>query len=140
MAAQPRRIDREMGGKRIVMVHGSPFEPHNEYLYPNSKNLGRLAEIDADYVILGHTHYQTAQRIGRALVINPGSAGEPRDPRNHFQLSFAVLDTDSGEVTFTNFQDPTRAPVDPAIVPWASEPHSTQEPRQANTPFWQPDR
>ncbi len=97
------------------MVHGSPFEPHNEYIYPNSPSLSRLATIDADYVILGHTHYQMAERVGRTLVINPGSAGEARDARNAFQLSYAVLDTETDEVRLRRLPGPDarrRRPVD----------------------------
>ncbi len=108
MAAQPDRIETVIGGKRLVMVHGSPFEPHNEYIYPNSSSLSRLGTIDADYVILGHTHYQMAERVGRALVINPGSAGEARDSRNGAQLSCAVLDLVSEEVTVIDYPDPQR--------------------------------
>ncbi|MBF6601049.1 MAG: metallophosphoesterase family protein [Dehalococcoidia bacterium] len=117
MASQPSRLETIVGGKRLVMVHGSPFEPHNEYIYPNSPGISRLGAIDADYVILGHTHYQMAERVGRVLVINPGSTGEARDARNAFKLSYAVLDTETDEVTFDDFQDPTRAAVDPAIIP-----------------------
>jgi putative phosphoesterase len=47
---------------------------------PHSPAISRLGEIGADYVVLGHTHYQMAERVGRSLIINPGSAGEPRDP------------------------------------------------------------
>jgi hypothetical protein len=36
-------------------------------------------------------------------VINPGSAGEARDPRNGRRLSCAVLDTASDEVVVTDF-------------------------------------
>ena len=100
MAGRPYREETLVDGKKLVVVHGSPFDPHDEYLYPNSPNLGKLARIDADYIVLGHTHYHMAERVGRALVMNPGSAGEPRDHRNGFQLSCAVLDTQSGEVTF----------------------------------------
>jgi putative phosphoesterase len=139
MAAQPDRIETTVGGKRLVLVHGSPFDPHNEYLYPGTASLARLAEIDADYVVLGHTHYQMAHRIGRALVINPGSAGEARDPRNHFRLSYAVLDTASGEVTFEDFADPTRAAVDPSIIPSGGDGHHpSRTARPANTNFWTP--
>ena len=96
MAEQPYRLTTTLpGGKSLVMVHGSPWEPYNEYIYPNSAALARFREIDADYVVLGHTHYQMAERVGRALVINPGSAGEARDARNHFRLSYAVLDTET---------------------------------------------
>jgi putative phosphoesterase len=138
MAAQPARIETMVDGKRLVMVHGSPWEPHNEYIYPNSHSLGRFAEIDADYVVLGHTHYQMAERVGRALVINPGSAGEARDPRNGFALSYALLDTQSGEVTFENFPDPTRTAPDPSIVPGASHAAPHHDPTPRNTNFWRP--
>jgi hypothetical protein len=80
-----------------------------------------------------------AERIGRTLVINPGSAGEARDARNAFRLSYAVLDTSSGEVTFDDFQDPTRAAVDPSIIPGGSaarRPGTEHAPPNAN--FWTP--
>lgn len=141
MAAQDRTMTTTISGKRLVMVHGSPFEPHNEYIYPNSPSISRLGTMDADYVILGHTHYQMAERIGRVLVINPGSAGEARDPRNAFKLSYAVLDTSSDDVTFHDFQDPTRAAIDPSIIPGggggATHP-SRSEPRPPNPNFWAP--
>jgi putative phosphoesterase len=140
MAAQPSSIETRINGKTLVMVHGSPFEPHNEYIYPNSHSLARFREIDADYIILGHTHYQMAERVGRALVINPGSAGEARDPRNAFKLSYAILDTSSGEVTFDDFQDPTRAAVDPSIIPGGgrSQRHPSTHSDPPNTNFWRP--
>jgi putative phosphoesterase len=139
MADQAHTITTRINGKSLVVVHGSPFEPHNEYIYPNSPSLSRFAEIDADYVILGHTHYQMAERVGRVLVINPGSAGEARDPRNAFKLSYAVLDTASGEVTFDDFQDPTRAAVDPSIIPGgALDRHPSSHSDPPNTNFWRP--
>ena len=139
MAAQERHIEVQVNGKTLVMVHGSPFEPHNEYIYPTSPSLRRLAEIEADYIILGHTHYQMAERVGRALVINPGSAGEARDPRNHFRLSYAVLDTSSDEVTFDDFADPTRAAIDPAIIPGGPiERHAAPREDPPNPNFWLP--
>jgi putative phosphoesterase len=141
MAAQERTLTTSVGGKRLAMVHGSPFEPQNEYIYPNSPSISRLGTIDADYVILGHTHYQMAERIGRVLVINPGSAGEARDARNAFQLSYAILDTDTDEVAFENFQDPTRAAVDPSIIPGGPTGgrRPSSEPAPPNTNFWTPD-
>ena len=108
LQAQQTRLEIAIDGKRLVMVHGSPWAPHQEYLYPNSPTLERFRDLNADYVILGHTHYQMAKRVGRALLINPGSTGEARDPRNGFQLSAATLDTNTGEVTFHDYPDPAR--------------------------------
>lgn len=109
MASRPTRTNVELGGKRLVMVHGSPFPPFDEYVYPSSPTLGRFAEVDADFVIVGHTHYAMAMQVGRTLVINPGSAGDPRDIRNGYALSYAVLDIASGEVRFECYTDPARS-------------------------------
>ena len=110
MAEQPLTMEVDVGGKKLVMVHASPMEPYQQYVYPGSPELQRIAEIEADYVILGHTHTQMAERVGRALVINPGSGGDPRDLANGRRLSYAVLDTSSGEVLFDNFM-PSDEPI-----------------------------
>ena len=109
LASRPLELRSRLNGKRLYVVHGSPWEPRREYLYPHSATLNRLRDVEADIVILGHTHYQMAVRVGGTLVINPGSAGEARDPRNAHQLSFAVLDTETDEVSFSNYPDPARS-------------------------------
>ena len=136
MASQPYHLETQVNGRKLVLVHGSPFDPHDEYLYPNSPNLQKLAQIEADFIVLGHTHYHMAERVGRALVINPGSAGEPRDHRNVFRLSCAVLDSASGEVTFHHYDDPTRPAVDPATVPQPPAGAQTQFRPPENTAWW----
>ncbi len=110
LQSQPLQLDVTINGKRLLMAHGSPFEPYDTYLYPKTPELKRLAEIDADYIILGHTHFQMAERIGKAMVINPGSCGEARDDRNGRRLSYAVLDIESGELTFDNYEVPRPEP------------------------------
>ena len=103
MASQPLSLEVNVDGKRLVMVHATPFEPNQAYVFPGSPELQRLSNFEADYVVLGHTHTQMAERVGRALVINPGSGGDARDLANGRRLSYAVLDTSSGEVLFDNF-------------------------------------
>ena len=46
--------------------------------------------------------------MNSTLVVNPGSTGEPRNPRNGFRVSCASLDTQRGEVTVESFCDPSR--------------------------------
>ena len=84
-------------------MHSTPWEPRGAYVYPQSAQLARFAEADADFLLYGHTHHQLVHRLGRVLVINPGSAGEARDPGNGRRLSCAVLDTASEEVVVTDF-------------------------------------
>ena len=105
IAAQPHRRQMEFSGKKVLMVHSTPWEPRGAYIHPASPQLRRFAEADADYVLYGHTHHQTVVRIGGVTVINPGSAGDARDTTNGRQLSFAVLDTASGDVQITNYPD-----------------------------------
>jgi putative phosphoesterase len=120
LADQPETLRTRVNGKSLFVVHGSPWAPFSEYLYPTNVKLAQLESVDADYVVLGHTHYQMAQRYGRVGVINSGSAGESRDPRNDRRLSFAVLDTAAGEVSFCNYSDPARPRL--ADVAGSSEP------------------
>ncbi len=108
LAARPHRHELEFGDKSVLLVHSTPWEPRGSYIHPNSSLLTRFGEANADFVLYGHTHQQIVRRIGRVLVVNPGSAGEARDPRNGGQLSCAVLDTVSEEARLIDFPDPQR--------------------------------
>src|SRR5205814_464807 len=79
LAARPHREELRLGGKRLLLVHSTPWEPRGEYIHPESASLARFAEAEADIVLYGHTHQQLVRRIGRVLVVNPGSAGHASD-------------------------------------------------------------
>jgi putative phosphoesterase len=100
----PATLEVEVAGKRLLMAHGSPARPFDEYVYASSRALASIRDVDADFVVLGHTHLKMAAKSGRALVINPGSAGEGRDPRDNHALSCALLDPATGEVEFSTFR------------------------------------
>lgn len=106
LAAQPRQRRLVLGGKRILMIHSTPWEPRGDYVFPHSPALPRFAEADADILLYGHTHCQIARDVGGVLVVNPGSAGDGRDHRNGRQLSCAVLDPATSQATFIDFPDP----------------------------------
>ncbi len=106
MAAAPKRKELDACGKRIVIVHASPFAPYNDYLYPGTPQLARCAEVDADILVLGHTHVPMVDRVGRIMVVNPGSLGMGGDPSHPGLLSYAILDTDRDEVTIRRFTNP----------------------------------
>jgi predicted phosphodiesterase len=106
MAAAPKQWEIRCSGKRLLMVHASPFPPFDEYVYPGSPQLARCADVDADIVVLGHTHVPMATRVGTTLVVNAGSLGQGGEPGQPGMVSYAVLDTDSEEVTFRRFRNP----------------------------------
>jgi putative phosphoesterase len=105
LAERPKRLQLTIGGKKLLVVHSTPWEPRGAYVYPHSSLLARFGEADADFVLYGHTHHQLTRRIGTVLVINPGSTGEARDSSNQRQLSCAILDTVTEEVLVTNFSE-----------------------------------
>ncbi len=105
LAERPHRVELQVAGKKLLAVHSTPWEPRGAYVYPHSSQLARFAEAGADFVLYGHTHHQLVRRVGRVLVINPGSAGEARDPSNGRQLSCAVLDTVTEDVVVTDFPE-----------------------------------
>ncbi|TMJ45611.1 MAG: metallophosphoesterase family protein, partial [Alphaproteobacteria bacterium] len=58
LAEQPHRLELQLGEKRLLAVHSTPWEPRGAYVYPHSSLLERFGEVDADFVLYGHTHHQ----------------------------------------------------------------------------------
>jgi putative phosphoesterase len=107
LAGLPGKLWLTYGGTRILVAHGAPWDdPHRieaTYVYPtDAQRMRRMRDVDADVVILGHTHVPVAQREGGVLVVNPGSCGVPDGPSG--TLMCAALDVDTGAVAFRPFQ------------------------------------
>jgi putative phosphoesterase len=86
-------FEKNIDGKKISVFHGSPKSPLKEYVFPwHPDNLLKdfLKQTNADILILGHTHIPFIKKLGKKLVINPGSVGQPRDMNN--KASYAFLD------------------------------------------------
>ncbi|MGX7680168.1 metallophosphoesterase family protein [Jatrophihabitans sp. DSM 45814] len=94
----PDRIRTQVGGKILTMVHASPWQPFDQYLYRGNPQFERCDELDTDYLILGHTHVPMSERFGRTLVINPGSLAFSRDEGAFDLITYAILDTTTDEV------------------------------------------
>ncbi len=91
----PYEIEVSIDDKKILLTHGSPNNPKNEYIYPEYSDFDAFDDLGYDYIILGHTHVPMIVRLKNTTVINPGSVGEPQasDPRP----SYAVIDTETGK-------------------------------------------
>lgn len=93
-----RRIDAP--GGQLLLVHGSPRDPLNGYVYPDTPVEELVAEgVKATFC--GHTHRPFVARRNDALFVNVGSVGLPRDDGRFG--SVAWYDTDSGEVEVLRF-------------------------------------
>lgn len=92
LATFPTHLELNLGRQKFYLVHGSPRDPLNEYLFQDVSNrdlADAIKDVDADIVVLGHTHVPMKRMIMGKLVINPGGVGQPRDrdPR----ASYAIL-------------------------------------------------
>lgn len=100
----PVSAEAELGGKKLLVLHGDPQDPLEGRIYPDTAP-GTIGDVRCDYLILGHTHYRMAKNAGSCLVVNPGSLGQPRDGNG---CSYCVLDTSDDSYEFRT------VPVNPA--------------------------
>jgi putative phosphoesterase len=104
VAAIPATIETVIGGRRLLMVHGCPWPPYDRYL--SDPDFRQCGELGTDILVMGHTHIPLCQRVGRTLVINPGSLGLSHDPGGYDLISYAMLDTSAGEGTLVRRAKP----------------------------------
>ncbi|HVN30971.1 MAG TPA: YfcE family phosphodiesterase [Thermoanaerobaculaceae bacterium] len=91
----PARKSVLVDGRRLELLHAAPGDPLFQYLPATRVEEWRsaAAEIDADLVLVGHTHLPVILDLGEKRVVNPGSVGLPRDgdPR----ACYAIIDSGS---------------------------------------------
>jgi len=104
----PETLTIQLGGHRAMLCHGSPQDP-DEYVYWNSgaERLQRLSKVEADIVLMGHTHHPFV-RPGKPWLLNPGSVGQARDVGGF--ASWCLVDVDQFTFSFR------RTPYDVASV------------------------
>ena len=95
----PISLRLNVDGISIAVYHGSPRAPLIEYVMPEEAKMRAaqlIAESDCNLLVLGHTHKPYAIRHGDALLLNPGSVGQPRDgdPR----ASYALVEIAEGKI------------------------------------------
>lgn len=99
LSALPHPLELIIDGCKILLCHGAPWDI-DQYVYPDAEPelLQRCAVQSFDLVVQGHTHYPMQHKIGRTLIVNPGSVGQPRNrqPGAHW----AIFDTATRSVQF----------------------------------------
>lgn len=99
----PRSRRLELGGLSLLMVHGSPEDPLEEYVYLESHShlFSRyLKTARADIIALGHTHVPFVWEEDLGVVFNPGSVGQPRNGIP--DACFAIVEVEGRKVTVTH--------------------------------------
>jgi putative phosphoesterase len=107
LASLPLEVRTSIGGARVLLTHGSPWPPHDEYLYPGSAKLANVETLGVDLVVYGHTHVPLVERFGDTLVVNPGSLGmRGNTPVPH---TYAIIDTTTLTAEIHHIADPQMA-------------------------------
>lgn len=95
----------EVNEKKILMVHGSPNDLLEGYIYPDS-DLSDYKMLDYDFVFCGHTHWSMIRNYNNTMFINTGSVGMPRDQGN--MLSYVIADFNLNTVSIIKVVSPIK--------------------------------
>jgi putative phosphoesterase len=91
----------DVGNGKAYLVHASPYNNLDGYLFANEAEKVFRDKQFFDkyrYIMVGHTHFMM---IYRNKIINPGSAGQPRDFSG--KPSYAVIDTENDTMVMKKF-------------------------------------
>lgn len=76
----PLTTAAERGGQRFFLCHATPSDPLFAYCPPDSPSWTEEASaVEADVILVGHTHLPFVRQLGQRIVVNPGSLGQPKD-------------------------------------------------------------
>ena len=82
LRALPEHYEIETDSTRFYLVHACPTDPLFGYCPEHSDRwVEEVARIDADVLIVGHTHTPFIRSIGKTTIVNPGSLGQPKTGR-----------------------------------------------------------
>lgn len=93
-------IRLELACGSALLVHGSPDDTQNGYIYPDTQL--DLTQFDDRFLFCGHTHRPFIRQIGLCCVTNIGSCGLPRDDGRYG--SVGLLDEESGKVSILRYE------------------------------------
>ena len=86
-------LEKQIGDKRLLFVHGNPWNPIAGYTYPDSC-LDGFSDLPYDAIFMGHTHIPFVKEKAGKLVVNVGSCGLPRDQGD--LAACGIYNSDSG--------------------------------------------
>ena len=67
------------GNRSILLVHGSPWQPLEGYLYADNPQLEQMDQFAFDLIAFGQTHRALQRMARKPSLLNPGSVGQSRD-------------------------------------------------------------
>ena len=96
-----KRDEFEIDGMKVLAMHASPYNDLFGYLFSTEAEMvSKDPELKKyDLIMVGHTHFPM---IYKSRIINPGSAGQPRDGIS--SPWYAIMETDPFQLSFRRFR------------------------------------
>ena len=94
LSSEPSERQLDLGGKRILLMHGHQYYSFSSILYHGE-------EVHADLVLYGHTHIPDLSADGPRLFLNPGSLSRPRGGSME-SCALVLLDDHDFHIQFIN--------------------------------------
>jgi putative phosphoesterase len=90
----------QLAGATFHLAHAAPSgDLYDYHILPDAPDEAlteAIEGIEADFVLLGHTHLPMLRTIGATIIVNPGSVGQPR----HGDSRASYVIWEDGEVRF----------------------------------------
>ena len=119
LGALPHWAFVDLDGMRYMLVHATPRDPLYQPLGPDPAAwMAEVEGVDADVVLVGHTHVPFDLHVGRKRVVNPGSVGFPMD--GDWRAGYAVID--DGVTTLHRVPYPVERTIDALARTGVAEP------------------
>jgi protein phosphatase len=94
---------------RFYLCHAIPSDPLFGYCAVDSSQwVAEVERVDADVILVGHTHVPAMRSFGSQVVVNPGSLGQPKTGSP--EARFAVWE--DGKIELKSYS----YPVEPAVA------------------------
>ena len=75
----PLKLELKREDTRFYLCHAKPSDPLYGYCPEESDEwVEELEQVNADVLLVGHTHTPFIRKIGKKIVVNPGSLGQPK--------------------------------------------------------------
>jgi putative phosphoesterase len=109
----PLTAERTIDGTRFLLCHAVPSDPLFAYCRQDSPRWrSEVANVQANIVLVGHTHLPFVLEIEGRSVVNPGSLGQPKN--GHARACYAVWQ--SGQMELRSYEYPVEETVRKILV------------------------
>jgi len=105
----PRVLEAQRENTRFYLCHAIPSSPLFGYCDADSSQwIGEVESVNADVILVGHTHVPAMRSFGSRVVVNPGSLGQPKTGSP--QARYAIWE--DGKIELKSYS----YPVEPAVA------------------------